>query len=288
VTQTSSEEIKVMKTWKEIWSETAKGTHLEPEKDALSSMVFETIRKISGNTKNRSFLEAGSGLGFASLRISTSEGSVTLLDVNSHILYVSQKFFSQRNLLDRAHFVGGTVSHLPFRDDFFHVVWNSGVLEHFNISKRREFIREMVRVLKPGGILVVIVPNKNAFIYNFSRIIRQKIGCWSYGYEEPLSGEQLEEVMRGHVAVCGTVRFAFSWQFRLLPGGARTLILAKKILGRIATFVEIMLTKLLGHYPQLEGYLIAGYGLKKGSRELASCLNSHNVSKPTPRRYRPS
>ena len=270
MTQTSKEEIKVMKTWKEVWSGIEKGARLEPEKDALSSMVFDTIRKISGGTKDQSFLEAGSGLGFASLRISLSEGNVILLDVNSYIIRVSQRFFSQRGLLDRAHFVVGSISHLPFRNDFFDVVWNSGVLEHFSISKQRKLLYEMVRVLKPRGVLAVIVPNKNAFFYNFSRILRQKVGCWGYGYEEPLSGGQLEEVMRDHLAVCETLRFAFSWQFKFLPGSARALILAKKILERIATFVEIMLTKLLDHSPQLEGYLIAGYGVKKGSRELAS------------------
>lgn len=265
VTQTGKEEIKVMKKWKEIWSGIEEGARLEPEQDALSSMVFETIKKISGGIKGQSFLEAGSGLGFASLRISLFKGNVILLDVNSQILHVSQRFFSQRGLLDRAQFVVGTVSHLPFRKDFFDVVWNAGVLEHFKISKRREFLCEMVRVLKPRGILALIVPNKNAFVYNFSRILRQKIGCWGYGYEEPLTGEQLEEVMRTHIAFCGTLRFAFSWQFKFLPGSVRVLILAKKILERVATFVEMMLTKLLDHSPQLEGYLIAGYGVKKAS-----------------------
>jgi len=265
VTQIGKEEIKVKKTWKEIWSGIEEGVRLEPEQDALSSMVFETIRKISGGIRDQSFLEAGSGLGFASLRICLSKGNVILLDVNSNILRVSQRFFSQRGLLDRAHFVVGTISHLPFRNDFFDVVWNSGVLEHFKISKQRKFLREMARVLKPRGILAVIVPNKNAFVYNFSRILRQKIGCWGYGYEEPLTGEQLEEVIRAHVAVCETLRFAFPWQFKFIPGSTRALILAKKILERIATFLEIMLTKLLDHSPELEGYLIAGYGVKKAS-----------------------
>jgi len=259
-----------MKTWKEVWSGIEKGVRLEPEKDALSSMIFDTIRKISGDTKDQSFLEAGSGLGFVSLRISLSEGNVILLDVNRYILRVSRRFFSQRGLLDRAQCVAGSISHLPFRNNFFDVVWNSGVLEHFSISKQRKFLNEMSRVLKPRGVLAVIVPNKNAFFYNFSRILRKKIGCWGYGYEEPLSGGQLEEVMRDHVAVCETLRFAFSWQFRFLPGSTRTLILARKILERIATFVEIMLTKLLDHSPQLEGYLVAGYGVKKGSRQLTS------------------
>lgn len=266
--QIDNEEIDVMKTWKGIWNEIETGTFPKPEQDSLSSMVFETIGKISGRMRDQSFLEAGSGLGFASLKISLFKGEVILLDVNSNILLVSRRFFSKRGVLDRAYFVVGTVSHLPFRNDSFDVVWNSGVLEHFNVSKQREFLREMARVSKPRGILAVIVPNKDAFVYNFSRILRQKIGRWGYGYEEPLTKEQLEELMIDHVAVCETVRFAFSWQFKFLPGSARIPVLAKRILETIASFVEIVLTKLLGHSPQLEGYLVAGAGLKEARAQL--------------------
>ncbi|MFX0097673.1 MAG: class I SAM-dependent methyltransferase [Candidatus Hodarchaeota archaeon] len=264
--QKANQETDVMKTWKEIWSGIEKGTNLAPEKDLLSSMVFKTMMQISRRIRDQSFLEAGSGLGFASLKICLSKGKVILLDIDSNILRVSHRFFFQRGLLDSAYFVAGTVSHLPFRDDLFDVVWNSGVLEHFNILKQREFIHEMVRVLKPRGILAVIVPNKDAFVYNVSRVLRRKMGCWSYGYEEPLTREQLEEVIEAHVASCETVGFAFSWQFKFLPGSGRALILSKKVLGMIATFFEIVLAKLLGHYPQLEGYLIAGYGVKKTAR----------------------
>jgi len=47
---------------------------------------------------------------------------------------------------------------LPFDDDFFDVVLSHEVLEHVNDD--RAAAREAVRVLRPGGRLVVFVPNR--------------------------------------------------------------------------------------------------------------------------------
>jgi SAM-dependent methyltransferase len=47
---------------------------------------------------------------------------------------------------------------LPFEDDFFDVILSHEVLEHVNDD--RAAAREAIRVLKPGGRLVVFVPNR--------------------------------------------------------------------------------------------------------------------------------
>jgi len=47
---------------------------------------------------------------------------------------------------------------LPFEDDFFDVVLSHEVLEH--VGDDRAAVREAIRVLRPGGRLVVFVPNR--------------------------------------------------------------------------------------------------------------------------------
>ena len=59
---------------------------------------------------------------------------------------------------------GAVIAHdlnlgIPFPDSSFDVVYHSHVLEHFPKAKARRFIAECVRVLKPGGILRVVVPD---------------------------------------------------------------------------------------------------------------------------------
>jgi predicted SAM-dependent methyltransferase len=48
---------------------------------------------------------------------------------------------------------------IPFPDEEFDVVYHSHVLEHFSQPRARAFLRECLRVLKPGGTLRVVVPD---------------------------------------------------------------------------------------------------------------------------------
>ena len=48
---------------------------------------------------------------------------------------------------------------IPFEDNYFDVVYHSQVLEHIPKNEATAFIKECNRVLKPGGILRVVVPD---------------------------------------------------------------------------------------------------------------------------------
>jgi SAM-dependent methyltransferase len=74
---------------------------------------------------------------------------------------------------DRRRFVSGDATNLPFSDNYFDVVYSMGVIEHIGTAighctlasgyeaKRSQFARELVRVTKPGGRIVVSCPNKS-------------------------------------------------------------------------------------------------------------------------------
>lgn len=46
---------------------------------------------------------------------------------------------------------------LPFPDEYFDVVFSKSVIEH--IANTEHYMKEMRRVLKPGGILILMVPD---------------------------------------------------------------------------------------------------------------------------------
>lgn len=48
---------------------------------------------------------------------------------------------------------------LPFENDSFGAVYASHVLEHLYLSQARNLLKECFRVLKPGGILRIMVPD---------------------------------------------------------------------------------------------------------------------------------
>ncbi|WP_038029196.1 class I SAM-dependent methyltransferase [Thermonema rossianum] len=58
---------------------------------------------------------------------------------------------------------------IPFPDNHFDVVYHSHVLEHFPKEEAAGFLRECYRVLKPGGILRVAVPDLEQIVREYLR-----------------------------------------------------------------------------------------------------------------------
>lgn len=67
---------------------------------------------------------------------------------------------------------------IPYPDNFFDAVCCCQVLEHFSHS-HLPVVKEMHRVLRPGGVIEIDVPNVVCF-RNRSRIIRGKNITWDY------------------------------------------------------------------------------------------------------------
>ena len=56
-------------------------------------------------------------------------------------------------------------SKLPFSDNFFDVIFSKSVLEHVNNTNN--FLNETYRVLKPGGVIILMVPDWQSQMKNF-------------------------------------------------------------------------------------------------------------------------
>lgn len=56
---------------------------------------------------------------------------------------------------------------IPFAEKSFEVVYHSHVLEHLHKTQAPFFLKECWRVLKPGGIIRVVVPNLEVIVRNY-------------------------------------------------------------------------------------------------------------------------
>jgi predicted SAM-dependent methyltransferase len=117
-----------------------------------------------------------------------------------HSAWINVDFASKRH---------GVIAHnlkkgLPFPDESFDVVYHSHLLEHFSKDYAPIFLRECFRVLKPKGIIRVVVPD-------FERIARIYLEL----LEQALEGDKVTQSRYEWI-----VLEMFDQMVRNKPGGA--------------------------------------------------------------------
>lgn len=89
----------------------------------------------------------------------------------------------------------GDVRDLPFRDGSFDAIYSMGTIEHFAETERA--VAEIIRVLKPGGVAIVGVPNRHdPFLRPLLATIMQAVGAYGYGYEKSYSRKALRHMLQ--------------------------------------------------------------------------------------------
>jgi SAM-dependent methyltransferase len=78
----------------------------------------------------------------------------------------------------------GDIFSMPFRDNTFDLVYNSGVIEHFREPENRQAIREMARVTRRHGTVVIIVPNSLCPWYRAGKWMAVMMKRFEFGSEE--------------------------------------------------------------------------------------------------------
>ena len=121
---------------------------------------FERFRLvIDDSVKDKTILDVGCGFGGHSVNfLQRGAAKVVGLDVTDD----AAKAFEQIND-DRASFVKGSVLELPFDDNTFDTVVSFEVIEHVPRNTEVQMVKEIKRVLKPGGKYYLSTPY-NSFI----------------------------------------------------------------------------------------------------------------------------
>lgn len=113
--------------------------------------------------EGRRALDVGCGIGFYTQRLQEAGADAYGVDVDP------EKVAKARQIV--ANVQVAPAERLPFSDGFFDMVLSHEVLEH--VDDDRQAVAEAIRVLKPGGRLVIFVPNR---LYAF-----ETHGCYWQG-----------------------------------------------------------------------------------------------------------
>src|SRR6185503_16261686 len=98
-----------------------------------------------------SLLDVGSGDGFWTARFATHCAKVTGLEPDEHMLRLARTLYQRPNV----EYVQGSAEKIPYPDSTFDKVVSVSCLEHF--ADPLQGLREIARVLKPGGRLAISV-----------------------------------------------------------------------------------------------------------------------------------
>jgi ubiquinone/menaquinone biosynthesis C-methylase UbiE len=135
-----------------IWQERYQEDHLRDIRDALG-----------GNLSGKTLLDLGSGMGGLSVALLLEPGAngLTLqaMDYNADYCHIARlraaRYGRELNVVVAAG------ERLPYPDHAFDCVVCMDVLEH--VADADAVLREMWRVLMPGGVVLTTVPNRRAF-----------------------------------------------------------------------------------------------------------------------------
>jgi 2-polyprenyl-3-methyl-5-hydroxy-6-metoxy-1,4-benzoquinol methylase len=146
-------------------------------------LIFDEL--LPAQLAGKTLLDAGCGTGWFSQEAMKHGAKVVAMDLGERLLQkVKEKCQAQT--------VVGSVLAAPFPDHHFDVVISSEVIEH--TPDPRAAIRELARVVKPGGHLVITTPNR---VWYFSVVIANLLHLRPYqGLENWISWKTFEQTHR--------------------------------------------------------------------------------------------
>jgi SAM-dependent methyltransferase len=110
-------------------------------------------------------VELGSGTAMVLLSLARKGAYVTGIDTSIMAKDYGTYLFNKDEIGAQANLVTGDFYDTPFDDGKFDVSLNSGVFEHRRDRDARRLLDEMIRITKPGGYIVIAVPNDNSSFY---------------------------------------------------------------------------------------------------------------------------
>jgi ubiquinone/menaquinone biosynthesis C-methylase UbiE len=145
--------------------------------------------------KGKKVLEVGCGIGADLARFARAGARVVGVDITAVGAVTSRRRLQFHNLPGET--LVGNAESLPFASNFFDLVYSWGVIHHSPDTEAAA--REIVRVARPGGSVVVMLYNRRSLVAAQAYIL--------YGLLRGRPFRSLSEIMASHLESPGTKAF---------------------------------------------------------------------------------
>ena len=127
--------------------------HVESYGDTAQHIVNNLIE--SGDR----VLDLGAGTGILTVMMAPKAASVVACDLNRAMIERARKKSIKRGVAAKISYNQGNATELPFRDGSFTVVTSAFMEVYLTVEEKTEMLREIHRVLAPGGRVIFMTGN---------------------------------------------------------------------------------------------------------------------------------
>lgn len=127
---------------------------------------FQRYYSIKDLVKNKIVIDAACGDGYGSFIMSEEAAKVYGIDISEEAIKSASLKYKRKNLS----FINASIEKLPFDDNSVDIIVSFETIEHVDSNLQNKFLKEVRRVLKEDGIIVISTPDKKVYSdkYNYT------------------------------------------------------------------------------------------------------------------------
>jgi len=148
---------------------------------------LEYAYHLLGDVRGKQVLDLGCGAGEHALLLATKGAYVIGLDISPELVAIARRRFELNQL--PGEFRVSSVYQTDLPDQSIDVVFCMAVLHHLDLTLAR---REVLRVLKPGGVIILREPVRDSALYAFARNLIPFRRHISSERERPLRKDEID------------------------------------------------------------------------------------------------
>lgn len=138
-------------------------------------VMYRSVINAFHSFENLSTIELGCGLGKVSILFSILGAHITLLDYSDKQLAAARFVHTRFNTGSRM--IQGNLLELPKElEARYDVAMSFGTAEHFFGDDRQRVFDSHAKVLRPGGLALIWVPNSCGLLFHLGRAVRKTLG----------------------------------------------------------------------------------------------------------------
>lgn len=155
---------------------------------SMNSFANRYASKVVGSLEGRRVLDLGCGWGEDTVWFAEHGARVYAVDISERMLSLAVQLASRRGVEGMVQVLKSAAESLPLGDNSFDVVFGRGTLHHVEMGAA---LKEVYRVLKPGGVACFVEPLADSPFINIYRWLNRSFRSPT---EEPIRYRDLDIV----------------------------------------------------------------------------------------------